>query len=62
MQTLLLTHPAFLRHETGPLHPERPARMRAIDAALAEPAFAALRREEAPGRDDAEGAILLAHS
>lgn len=43
MQTLLLTHPAFLRHETGPLHPERPARMRAIDAALAAPAFAALR-------------------
>ena len=62
MQTLLLTHPAFLRHETGLLHPERPARMRAIDAALAGPAFAALRREEAPWRDDAEAAILLAHS
>ena len=62
MQTLLLTHSAFLRHETGPLHPERPARMRAIDAALAGPAFTALRREEAPWRDDAEAAILLAHS
>lgn len=62
MQTLLLTHPAFLRHEAGPLHPERSERMRAIDAALANPAFAALRREEAPWRDDAEAAILLAHS
>ena len=62
MQTLLLTHPAFLRHETGPLHPERPARMRVIDAVLAEPAFAALRREEAPLRDDVEAAILLVHS
>jgi acetoin utilization deacetylase AcuC-like enzyme len=62
MRTLLLTHPAFQRHETGPLHPERPARMRAIDAVLAEPAFAALQREEAPLRDDVEAAILLAHS
>lgn len=62
MQTLLLTHPAFLRHETGPLHPERPARMRVIDAVLAEPAFAALRREEAPLRADVEAAILLVHS
>ncbi len=62
MQTLLLTHPAFLRPETGPLHPERPALMRAIDAALAGPAFTALRREEAPLRDDIEAAILRAHS
>jgi len=62
MQTLLMAHPAFLRHETGPLHPERPARMRAIDAALADSAFAALRREEAPLRDDVEAAILRAHS
>ena len=61
MTTLLLTHPAFLRHETGPLHPERPARMRAIDAALSGGAFARLWREEAPLREDAEAAILRAH-
>lgn len=62
MPTLLLTHPVFARHETGPGHPERPARMQAIDAALAAPAFAGLRREEAPLREDGEAAILLGHS
>ena len=61
MSTLLLTHPVFLRHEPGPLHPERPARMCAIDAALSGDAFAGLRREEAPLRQDAEAAILRAH-
>ncbi|GJE57823.1 MULTISPECIES: histone deacetylase family protein [Methylobacterium] len=61
MQTLLLTHPAFARHDTGSAHPERPARMEAIDRALAVPAFAGLRREEAPLREDVEAQILLAH-
>ncbi|KAB1070201.1 histone deacetylase family protein [Methylobacterium planeticum] len=62
MPTLLLTHPAFLRHEPGGAHPERPARMRAIDEALAGPEFAGLQREAAPLREDAEARILLAHS
>ncbi|GLS44734.1 histone deacetylase family protein [Methylobacterium brachythecii] len=61
MQTLLLTHPAFVAHDTGQGHPERPARMEAIDRALADPAFAGLRREEAPLRDDLDEQILLAH-
>jgi acetoin utilization deacetylase AcuC-like enzyme len=59
--TLLVTHPAFALHQPGVLHPERPARMRAIDEALADPAFGALVRREAPLRDDVEEAILRAH-
>jgi acetoin utilization deacetylase AcuC-like enzyme len=61
MSTLLLTHPCFLNHDTGEGHPERPDRMRALDKALAEPAFSALKREEAPLRDDVEDAIARAH-
>src|SRR5271165_879237 len=62
MSTLLVTHPCFLLHETGPGHPERPARMRAIDEALSATAFSGLKREEAPLRDDIETQILRAHS
>ena len=61
MTTLLLTHPAFLEHDTGPGHPERPDRMRAIDEALSHELFATLKREEAPLRDDVEEWIALAH-
>jgi acetoin utilization deacetylase AcuC-like enzyme len=61
MTTLLLTHPSFLDHDTGLGHPERPDRMRAIDKVLAHELFNALRREEAPLRDDVEEAIALAH-
>lgn len=46
--TLLLTHPACLAHDTPPGHPERADRLRAVDAALATPAFDALLREDAP--------------
>jgi acetoin utilization deacetylase AcuC-like enzyme len=59
--TLVVTHPAFALHQPGPYHPERPARMQAIDEALADPVFAALARREAPLRDDVEAAILRAH-
>ena len=54
MTTLLLTHPVFLEHDTGPGHPERPDRMRAIDKVLAHEIFQTpmLAREEAPLRDD----------
>ena len=48
MTTLLATHPSFLEHDTGPHHPERPDRLRAILAALEDPAFAGLARAEAP--------------
>jgi acetoin utilization deacetylase AcuC-like enzyme len=61
MTTLLLTHPVFLEHDTGPGHPERPDRMRAIDKALAHELFASLAREEAPLRDDVEDWISLTH-
>jgi acetoin utilization deacetylase AcuC-like enzyme len=46
--TLLLTHPACLRHEPGPHHPERPERLSAILAKLQEEDFASLKWAEAP--------------
>jgi acetoin utilization deacetylase AcuC-like enzyme len=61
MSTLLITHPSFLEHDTGFGHPERPDRMRAIDKVLAHEMFDALKREEAPLRDDVEEQIALAH-
>jgi acetoin utilization deacetylase AcuC-like enzyme len=61
MSTLLITHPCFVEHDTGPGHPERPDRMRAVDKALAHEMFNDLRREEAPLRDDVEAQIALAH-
>ncbi|MEO1193539.1 MAG: histone deacetylase family protein [Pseudomonadota bacterium] len=48
MTTLLVTHPACRAHEPGSHHPERPARLEAIEAALDDPAFAALERRQAP--------------
>jgi acetoin utilization deacetylase AcuC-like enzyme len=61
MATLLITHPCFVDHDTGPGHPERPDRMRAIDKVLAHDVFRDLKREEAPLRDDVEEQIRLAH-
>ena len=51
MPTLLLTHPDCLLHDMGHGHPERPDRLRAIEDALAAPAFNALKREQAPLAD-----------
>jgi acetoin utilization deacetylase AcuC-like enzyme len=51
MTTLLFTHKAFLDHDTGPGHPERPDRLRAIEKALSHEMFAGLKREEAPLSD-----------
>jgi acetoin utilization deacetylase AcuC-like enzyme len=48
MATLLISHPAFLEHDTGPHHPERPDRLRAILGALEDPAFDSLVRLAAP--------------
>lgn len=48
MTTLYFSHPAFLNHDTGPGHPERADRLRALEKALSDQAFAALIRREAP--------------
>ncbi|MBN2907415.1 MAG: histone deacetylase family protein [Rhodobacteraceae bacterium] len=59
MTTALITHPDVLGHLTPPGHPERPARIEAVQAALAGPAFAALLREPAPLAGQAD--VLRAH-
>lgn len=46
--TLLLTHAACLDHVPHPAHPESPARLRAVLAALEAEPFALLDRAEAP--------------
>lgn len=48
MSTVLITHPAFLEHDTGQYHPERADRLRAVLAALDDEAFADLVRVAAP--------------
>ncbi len=48
MSTVLITHPAFLEHDTGQYHPERADRLRAVLAALKDDAFADLVRAAAP--------------
>jgi acetoin utilization deacetylase AcuC-like enzyme len=47
MTTLLYSHPTCLEHDPGRHHPESPARLRAVLAALDEPEFARLERREA---------------
>lgn len=59
MSVLLLTHPSGLAHDTGPGHPERIARLRAVAGALAHPNFAGLIREEAPAATEAQ--LRLVH-
>ena len=51
MTTLLLTHEACLQHDPGRRHPESPARLRAVLAALAASEFSSLERREAPRAD-----------
>lgn len=49
MHTAYITHPACLRHDTGPHHPESPARLRAIeDQLIASGLFPLLGHYEAP--------------
>lgn len=48
MTTLLYSHQACLGHDTGSMHPESPARLKAVLAALEAEDFAALDRREAP--------------
>ena len=48
MTTALITHPACLRHEPPPGHPERPGRLQSILTALEADEFRSLLRREAP--------------
>src|SRR5712672_3677022 len=48
MTTFLYTHPACLEQDPGRHHPESPARLRAVLAALDDPEFARRERREAP--------------
>jgi acetoin utilization deacetylase AcuC-like enzyme len=60
MATLLYTHPACLEHDPGRHHPESPARLEAVLAALDAPEFARLERREAP--EAAPDDLLRVHS
>ncbi|MCX8254941.1 MAG: histone deacetylase family protein [Beijerinckiaceae bacterium] len=57
--TLLLRHDSSVAHDTGPGHPERADRIRAIEAALADSRFDALTREDAP--EGSEAAVTRVH-
>lgn len=48
MTTLLFTHDACFGHDMGRFHPESPARLKAVLAALDDKAFDGLLRREAP--------------
>ena len=48
MSVALITHPACLDHDPGPQHPESPARLRRVLAALDTAEFSNLVREAAP--------------
>lgn len=47
-EVAIFTAPACLEHDTGPGHPERADRLRAVEEALSAPAFAACERRAAP--------------
>jgi acetoin utilization deacetylase AcuC-like enzyme len=51
MASLLVSQRNFESHQTPPGHPERPDRIRAIEAALSAPEFAGLVRKHAPAGD-----------
>lgn len=59
MTTLLLTHPDCVAHDPGYGHPEAPARLGAVLAALEDKDFAGLIRREAPLGEEA--AIARVH-
>jgi acetoin utilization deacetylase AcuC-like enzyme len=51
MTTLYVTHPACLNHLMPPGHPERPERLRAVEAALEDEKFQTLARAQAPAAE-----------
>jgi acetoin utilization deacetylase AcuC-like enzyme len=48
VSTLFVSQPLGLDHDTGPSHPERPDRLRAIHKVMADTRFDALARDESP--------------
>ncbi len=60
MTVALVTHPACIDHDPGPTHAERPARLRAVLAALDAPRFASLYRVAA--REATADELRLVHS
>lgn len=60
MPLALISHPAGLDHLPPEGHPERPDRLRALEALLARPEFAGLDRRQAARADDA--LLRLAHA
>lgn len=48
MTTALFSHPSCFDHDTGRMHPESPARLKAVLGALDAPEFAGLLRRDAP--------------
>jgi len=59
MSVLILTHPSSHDHVTPPGHPERVARIQAVDQLLSRAPYDGLPRIEAPAADDA--ALSRAH-
>lgn len=59
MTTILYEHPVFLEHHVPAGHPERPDRLRALNAALEHENFRSLVRREAPTAS--EDTVTLAH-
>lgn len=51
MTTHLYTHDSCTEHDPGPMHPESPARLQAVQAALSKEEFSPLVRHEAPEAD-----------
>ena len=51
MTTFVYTHPACLEHDTGPGHPERPARLETVLSSLRTSEFADIQWREAPSVD-----------
>ncbi|PWW01842.1 acetoin utilization deacetylase AcuC-like enzyme [Hoeflea marina] len=59
MSTYYYSNPICLEHLTPPGHPERPDRLRALEAVFEHENFAPLERHEAPEAPESE--VLLAH-
>jgi acetoin utilization deacetylase AcuC-like enzyme len=51
MTTIVFSHPSSAEHDTGPGHPERPDRIRAVLRVLESDEFSGLTRREAPAAE-----------